>query len=124
LVQLRKPRRPAAWMNDDSVSEAHVLSWFDRQTAVLCLVVEEIAHAERIDRVQAVPPRMPIRRVSRIIGMIHHHHANSFAIEFAQVIDPLRPLAPDIRFPLATLSIGRLTGACRTRSRPFERRLL
>jgi hypothetical protein len=68
-------------VNDDSVPEADVLSRFDRQAAVLRLVVEEVAHAERIDRVQSVPARMPVRRMPWIAGMIHHHDAHVLAVD-------------------------------------------
>ena len=124
LVQLREPCSPRSRMDDHAVAEPDVLPRLDRQAAVLCLVVEEIAHAERIDRVQPVPAGMPIGRMPRIARMIHHHDAHFFSIELARVVHPFRPLAPDVRLPLAALGIDQFPGSRRRARLLLGRRFL
>src|SRR5258708_6042002 len=82
-VQFRDAGGRQAGMYDDAIAEPRMAAGFDRQAAILRLIVEEIAHAERIDRVQPVPPRVPVRRVPRIAGVIHHDDADRFSVDLA-----------------------------------------
>src|ERR671910_1375241 len=99
LVQLCEPGPGRTGMNDHAVAEPRVLPRLDGQAAVLRLVVEEIAHAERIDRVQPVATGVPVGGMPRIARMIHHHDADLFSIELARIVHPFRPLAPHVRLP-------------------------
>ena len=54
---------------------------------------------------QPVPAGVPIGGMPGIARMIHNHDAHLFSIELARVVHPFRPLAPDVRFPLAALGI-------------------
>src|SRR5687768_17895536 len=97
-------------MDDDAVAEADALSRLERQAAVLGLVVEEITDPKRVNRVQPVPARMPVRRMARVAWMIHHHDTQPFSVDLAGVIHPFGPLAPDIGLALAPLGVPQLAG--------------
>src|SRR5207244_105147 len=80
-------------MNHHPIAEAQFLPGLERHAAVARLVVLKVRHAEDVGRKHAVTPRMPVRGMPWVPGMVEDRDAEFLFLEFAGIVGPVRALA-------------------------------
>src|SRR5712671_6332802 len=106
-------------MDHDAVTESKRLAGLDREAAIFCFVIIEIALAKWIHREQAVAAGMPVRGMLRIPRVIEYRDAELFSFQLAGVIHPVRSLSPDFLLTFFALGVHHQARALGIRQRVF-----